>query len=373
MLPLSLKLKRKDLEDIKGMLRYEEARVVRRANILNCLHLGYGSGEIAQILNIDPKTVTNVGNAYLEAGLEAALFDEERSGRPIDFDDRERSRIVAMVCTDPPAGYYRWTLDLIVEEAERRQLVDSSISREQVRIILQEDDLKPWREKMWCIGKLNAEYIRKMEDVLDVYERPFDEKWPVICLDEKPVALIADTRERIKPCESGEILKKDYEYARNGSVNVFCAVEPKVGRYFNTVTPTRCGAEFAQFLKRLESKYASAEKIVLVMDNLSTHKEKALIERYGEEEGKRLWSRFEVHYTPVHGSWLNQAEIAIGMYSRQCLGDGRIGDNDNLVLQTKAWNKQINRKAVKIQWRFTKSKARKSFAYKLSDYAEKLF
>src|SRR5262245_19720642 len=113
MAPLSLKLKRKDLEDIREMLKYEEARVVRRANIMNCLKLGYASGEIAPMLNVDPKTVINVGNAYLEAGLEAALFDDERSGRPIDFDDRERSRIVAMVCTDPPAGYYRWTLDLI--------------------------------------------------------------------------------------------------------------------------------------------------------------------------------------------------------------------------------------------------------------------
>lgn len=371
MAPLSLKLKRKDVEAIRGMLRYEEARVVRRANILNCLHLGYGSGEIAQILNVDPKTVINVGNAYVEAGLESALFDEARSGRPIDFDDRERSRIVAMVCTDPPAGHYRWTLDLIAEEAEKRRLVDG-VSREQVRLILQEHGLKPWQEKMWCIGELDAEYIRRMEDVLDVYERPYDEKRPVICLDEKPVALIADARERIKPCEPGEVLKKDYEYARNGSVNVFCAVEPKVGRYFNTVTPTRCGAEFAQFVKRLESQYAAAEKIVLVMDNLSTHKEKQLIERYGDEEGKRLWSRFEVHYTPTHGSWLNQAEIAIGMYSRQCLGDGRIGDHHNLVRQTKAWNTRINRKAVKIQWRFTKSKARKSFAYKPSRHSEKL-
>jgi hypothetical protein len=189
-------------------------------------------------------------------------------------------------------------------------LVEQSISREQVRIILQEHDLKPWQEKMWCIGEFDEEYIQKMEDVLDVYARPYDEKKPVICVDEKPVPLIGDSRERILPEKPGDILKKDYEYERNGSVNVFCAVESKAGKYINKVTEKRCGSDFAKFLKSLSVEYVSAEKIVLVMDNLSTHKEKHLIEFYGESIGKDLWNRFEVHYTPKHGSWLNQAEIA---------------------------------------------------------------
>lgn len=360
---LMVRLKKKELEAIKEYLKYEEPRVIRRANILNCLHLGYGSTAIAEILNVDRRTVTNVANAYFAGGLESGLYDDERSGRPIDFDDRERSRIVAMVCSDPPDGTYRWTLDLIAEETQKRDLIEGSISREQVRIILQEHDLKPWQEKMWCIGKLDEEYIRRMEDVLDVYARHYDEKKPVVCVDEKPVALIGDTRDRILPKKPGDILKKDYEYERNGSVNVFCAVEPKAGKYINTVTERRCGSDFAKLIKSLAQKYSDAEKIVLVMDNLATHKEKHLIDYYGEEEGKKLWNKFEVHYTPKHGSWLNQAEIAIGMYSRQCLGDGRIGDFDNLKKQTKAWNDRTNRKAIKIHWRFTKSKARKSLGY----------
>lgn len=208
MAPLKLTLSKKDVEHIKHLLRYEEARVIRRANILNCLHLGYASGEIAQILNVDPKTVTNIGHAYEEGGLDAALFDDERSGRPIDIDDRERSRIVAMVCSDPPTGHYRWTLDLIAAEAGKRDLLESSISRETVRIILQEHDIKPWQEKMWCIGTLDTEYIRRMEDVLDVYARSFDAKKPVICLDEKPVPLIGDTRERLRPQGPGEVFKE---------------------------------------------------------------------------------------------------------------------------------------------------------------------
>ena len=372
MLPIKITLRKKEIFAIKEFVKYEEARVIRRANILNCLHHGYLSSEISLILNVDQKTVTNVGNAYLESGFDSALYDDERSGRPIDFDDRERSRIIAMVCTNPPSGSYRWTLDLIAEESKKRELIDRTISREQVSIILQEHDLKPWQEKMWCIGKLNEEYIQKMEDVLDVYARPYDEKKPVVCVDEKPVALMGDTRNRILPKNPGDILKKDYEYKRNGSVNVFCAVEPKAGKYINTVTERRCGSDFAKFIKSLSEKYNGVEKIVLVMDNLATHKEKHLIDFYGEREGKKLWNKFEVHHTPKHGSWLNQAEIAIGMYSRQCLGDGRIGTIENLKLQTRAWNKRANKKKVKINWRFTKSKARKSLDYTLTKHSEKL-
>lgn len=369
---LIVRLKSKERARVAALLKYEEARVVRRANILNCLHLGYKSGEIAAILNVDPKTVANVANAFNEAGMDSALFDDERSGRPIDFDDREKSRIVAMVCSDPPDGNYRWTLNLIAEEAQKRDLVNRNISREQVRIILHEHDLKPWREKMWCIGKMDAEYVGRMEDILDVYERQYDAKKPVVCVDEKPVALISDTRDRISPDKNGGILKKDYEYRRGGSANVFCAVEPKMGRYLNSVTESRCGSDFAAFLKSVAAQYSSAEKITLVMDNLSTHKEKHLIDLFGETEGQKLWSRFEAHYTPKHASWLNQAEIAIGMYSRQCLGDGRVGDIANLRTQTRAWNKKVNRKATKINWRFTKSKARKSLDYDPNDYQEKL-
>lgn len=361
--PLTLKLKPSDLTEIRYRLSIEEPRVIRRANILNCLHLGYASSQIAQILNVDPKTVTNVGNAYLEGGLDSALYDEERSGRPIDFDDRERSRIVAMVCSQPPRGFYRWTLDLIVEEAQKRQLVDGQISRETVRVILQEHDLKPWQEKMWCIAELNEEYIERMEDVLDVYQRPYDPQRPVICVDEKPVALFSDATPRLPPRGPGEVLLKDYEYQRSGSANVFCAVEPKAGVYINKVTECRDGLEFSIFITELVRRYESAEKIVLVMDNLSTHSGEILKEHMGEDLARKLSNRFEIHYTPKHASWLNQAEIAIGMYSRQCLGDGRVGDIQSLKKQTAAWNKAANEKRQRIQWRFTKDKARKSMGY----------
>lgn len=360
---ITVKLHWKQVERIAEILKYEEARVIRRANILSCLDNGLTSGIISNILHVDPKTVRNVAHAFNESGMDAALFDDERSGRPIDLDDKVRSRIVAMVCSNPPSGHYRWTLDLIVEEAGK--VTDGEkieLSREQVRVILQEHDLKPWLEKMWCIAEINQEYIERMEDVLDVYEAPYDEKKPVVCIDEKPVPLISDSRERI-PESPGSIRKIDYEYERNGSVNVFCGVEPKAGKYFNEVTERRCGSDFAGFLKIISNAYPQAEKIHLVMDNLSTHKKKHVIDSLGETAGTHLWERFEIHYTPKHASWLNQAEIAIGMYSRQCLGDGRIGELKYLKAQTEAWNKRINKKGTKIQWRFTKTKARKSLLY----------
>lgn len=361
--PLHLQLKAKELKKIRYLLKIEEPRVIRRANILNCLHLGYVSSDIARILNVSPRTVTNIGNTYLEKGLDSALYDEERSGRPIDFDDRERSRIIAMVCSSPPSGFYRWTLDLIVEETQKRKLVPGSISRETIRIILQEHDLKPWQEKMWCIGELDKEYIERMEDILDVYERPYDRRYPVICLDEKPVALFSDKVSRLPSRGPGEVLLKDYEYVRSGSANVFCAVEPKAGRYFNKVTDCRDGVEFTLFMTELVKHYASAEKIVLVMDNLSTHTGEILEQHLGEELAKQMLDKLEIHYTPKHASWLNQAEIAIGMYSRQCLGDGRVGDVNALRKKTAAWNKAANDKKQTIQWRFTKGKARKSMGY----------
>lgn len=358
--PLTLSLTPEDLEEIRYRLKVDEPRVIRRANVLNCLHLGYRSGDIAMILNVDPKTVTNVGNVYLESGLDGALYDDERSGRPIDIDDRERSRIVAMVCSKPPEGFYRWTLDLIVDEAHRRNLVKDGISRESVRIILQEHDLKPWREKMWCVPELDEQYIERMEALLDLYEKPHDPRHPVLCLDEKPVALFSDKRERLAVRKPGQIL---HEYVRAGSANVFCAVEPKAGRYINKVTQTRDGLEFSIFLTELANEYSSADKIALVMDNLSTHSLEVLKQHMDETLAQKVWERFEVYFTPKHASWLNQAEIAIGMYSRQCLGDGRVGNLFELTKKTAAWNKAANVKGQVIQWRFTKSKARKSFGY----------
>lgn len=351
----------KEGQEISAIIkRGGSGRLLSRAMTLKMKDKNYTNIEIADILEITPRTVINIYQNYTELGLDRALKDDPRPGQPIQFDDRIKSNIVAMVCSDPPEGFDRWTLELIKDQSAKR--LETDISKESIRLLLQEHDLKPWQQKMWCVPSLDDEYIEKMEDVLKVYEKAYDVNYPVICLDEKPVALFEDKRAPIL-MEPGKVLKRDYEYKRNGSVNVFCAVEALKGVYVNRVTENRKGVEFAKILGSLARKYDQAKHIVLVMDNLNTHKEKSLIEFYGENEGARIWKRFEVHYTPKHGSWLNQAEIAIGMYARQCLGHSRIGDIDLLRKKTNAWNKIINRKNVTIQWKFTAQNAREKFQY----------
>lgn len=338
-----------------------DARVIYRANALNLRHRDFTLIEVADILEITSRTVLNTEQNYEEYGLDRALHDDSRPGQPIKFDDRVKSHIVATVCSDPPEGFDRWTLDLIQSKVEKDKVIDS-ISRESIRIILQEHDLKPWQQKSWCVPELDDEFIEKMEDVLKVYERPYNEQRPVVCIDEKPIQLLDETRppSGIAP---GEVKKVDYEYKRNGTCSVFCAVEPLAGKYINKVTERRTSNDFAKFLSSVERKYENVEKIILIMDNLNTHKEKSLINFYGEEKGTEIWKRFEVHYSPKHGSWLNQAEIAINMYSRQCLGKSRIPDIEILRKKTKFWNKVMNQKAITINWSFNRKKAREKFGY----------
>ena len=202
-----------------------------------------------------------------------------------------------------------------------------------------------------------------MEDVLDLYERPYKKHEPVVCLDERPVQLLADTRSPL-PVKPGHIAKQDYEYRRCGTCNVFCGVEPKAGRHFTKVTPNRKGTEFAKMTQRLLRAYPHAKKIHLVVDNLSTHTEKSLTDRYGVRKGKAMWKRFQVHYTPTHGSWLNQAEIEIGLFSRQCLGKDRVKRIEELDERARAWNWRMNRKKITIDWTFTTTQARKKMKYK---------
>ncbi len=218
---------------------------------------------------------------------------------------------------------------------------------------------------MWCVAKLDEEYIERMEDVLKVYEKPLTERAPVVCLDEKPVVLHEDTRPPVR-MRPGQVARRDYEYKRCGTANVFCAVEPKAGRHFTKPTPTRKSPEFADFLLEIAASYPKADTIHLVLDNLSTHSRKAVIDRFGEKAGDWLWKRFTVHHTPKHGSWLNQAEIEIGIFSRQCLGKRRIATIDDLTTQTRAWNQRINQNQTTIKWKFTRKKARRKLKYNIT-------
>lgn len=196
-----------------------------------------------------------------------------------------------------------------------------------------------------------------MERVLDIYKRPYNIDYPVVCMDESPKQLISTTRKNI-PMRPGHAQKVDYEYIRKGVVNVFIANEPLVGMRYLQVTQTRKKKDWAYFIKRIcDEFYPNAKKITLVMDNLNTHKPSSLYDTFTPEEAKRIWDRFEFIYTPKHGSWLNMAEIELHVLNGQCL-NRYIDSIDEVEKQVKAWQNHRNNKDTKINWRFTNKHAR---------------
>ena len=215
---------------------------------------------------------------------------------------------------------------------------------------------------MWTISKLDNEFITRMENLLDLYERQYNPREPVVCLDERPLQLLGDVRKRI-PARPGQEARYDYEYFRNGTVNVFCTVEPLAGKHFTKVTPDRGGLQFALMMRDVANRYPRADTIHLVLDNLNTHQQKFLIEHLGPKRGARLWKRFTIHYTPKHGSWLNQAEIEISLFNRLCMGRRRIHVIWDLLRDVEAWDCYANENRIKINWRFTTKKAREKFDY----------
>lgn len=176
------------------------------------------------------------------------------------------------------------------------------------------------------------------------------------------MSLHADVRP-VRPARPGHLAKRDTEYARGGTANIFAIVEPKAGWHFTRATPDRSGCQFAQAIRDLGAAYPTARTIHLVLDNLSTHIEGSLIKHLGRRHGRRLWRRFTVHDTPTHGSWLNPAEIELSLITRQCLGTQRIPDLLQLQTHTRAWNRRANRRKTHINWRFTRTDARRKFSY----------
>lgn len=196
-----------------------------------------------------------------------------------------------------------------------------------------------------------------MEDVLEVYKRPYDPKRPVVCLDETSKQLIGETRTPV-PAAPGQVAHYDCEYVRNGVANIFMIFEPLAGQRDVEVTVRRTKKDYAQCLRKLsDERYPDAEIIVLVQDNLNTHSPASLYEAFEPAEAKRLAERFEFHYTPKHGSWLDMAEIELGILGRQCLSQ-RIDNIEELRRQVNAWEKSRDKADVKVDWQFTTTDAR---------------
>ena len=218
--------------------------------------------------------------------------------------------------------------------------------------------MKPWLKQHWVLPKEgNAEFVCAMEDVLEVYSRPYDPARPVVCMDEASKQLVADITPPL-PMQPGQPSRQDYEYERRGTANLFMTCEPLAGHRHVKVTDRRTNADFAYLLRDLaDIDYRHAEKVVLVSDNLNTHKPAVLYEVFPPEEARRLADRFEFHHTPKHASWLNIAECELSVLGRQCL-DRRIDDRDFLAREVAAWEQDRNSQPVRVDWQFTTADAR---------------
>ena len=195
-----------------------------------------------------------------------------------------------------------------------------------------------------------------MEKVLDVYRRPYDPKFPVICMDESPRQLIDEVKTPI-PAAPGRPARHDYEYKRHGVCNVFMANEPLAGKRMVKITERKTKQDWACFISEIEGRYNDAEKITLVMDNLNTHNPGSLYEAFPPDQAKKLWDRFEFVYTPKHGSWLNMAEIELNVLIRQCL-NRRIPEMATVTTEVEAWQNHRNTQNATINWQFTTKDAR---------------
>jgi transposase len=361
-------------DELTAMLRggKHPARKLKRAQILLAADAGQSDETIATTVVVGGSTVYRTKRRFVEMGLEVALCEEPRPGAERKLTGKEEALLVATACSSPPPGCARWTLELLAD-AFVKLTQHEQLSRETVRRRLAENDLKPWRKDMWCIPKVDAEYVARMEDVLDLGACPRaghrpdpgaetpDPTRPVVCFDESPTQLIGEVRQPIPPAP-GRLERYDCEYKRNGTANLFVFLDAHRPWRRVKVTDRRAAEDFAQCMRDLvDLHYPKAERIRVVLDNLSTHSAAALYQSLPASEARRVIRRLEFHYTPKHASWLNMVEIEIGVLRGQCL-DRRIESRDRLVAEVAAWERRRNASGARINWMFSTDQARVKLA-----------
>ncbi|NTX41729.1 IS630 family transposase [Myxococcus sp. CA033] len=331
-------------------------RHVKRAQILLAAHVGVTDEQIARSVRVSVSTVYRVKRRFVEGGVDHALHERQRPGASRKLTGKQEALLVATACSTPPKGRARWTLQLLADELVRLT-EHEDLSRETVRRRLEENELKPWQQRMWCIPKVDAEYVARMEDVLELYAEPPDAKRPVVCFDETPNQLIGEVRTPL-PAMPGTPRRYDYEYQRNGTVNLFVLLDVHRAWRHVEVTDQRTAKDFALQMRALvDVHYPEAETIRVVLDNLSTHSPGALYEAFPPQEARRILKKLEFHFVPKHASWLNMVEIEISVLTRQCL-DRRISNKLTLKREVARWERMRNKKGARVRWRFTIDSAR---------------
>jgi transposase len=333
-----------------------KVRRIKRAQILLAANAGASDEDIARDVGVGTSTVYRTKRRFVEEGLEQALSEEPRPGAPRKLSVSHEALLVATACSTPPQGRAHWTCELLAGQMVLLT-AHESISRETIRRRLAALQIKPWQKKMWCIAKVDAEYVARMEDVLELYTEAPNPRRPVVCFDETPRQLIGETRTPI-PAAPGSPKRVDYEYRRNGTANLFVFVDAHYPWRHVEVTDRRTSIDFAGQMRALaDQHYPHAERIRVVLDNLSTHTPGALYEAFAPEEARRILRRLEFHYTPKHASWLNMAEIEISVLVKECL-DRRIPDKIALAYEIGAWELRRNLSGARINWLFSVERAR---------------
>src|ERR1700756_4851503 len=276
-----IELSQAEREELTAMLSggKHAARKLKRAQILLAADIGSRDEEIAWTVRVSASTVYRTKRRFVEGNLDRALSEEPRPGAERKLTGKEEALLVAIACAKPPAGRRRWTLALLADVMV--ELTDQdSLSGETVRRRLADNDLKPWRRDMWCIPHVDGEYVARMEDVLDLYAEAPDPARPLVCFDETPVQLIGEVRQPV-PAQPGQRERYDYEYRRNGTVNLFFPFDPYRGWRNVKVTDRRAAVDYAHCMRELvDVHYPDAACIRVVQDNLSIHKPGALYQAF---------------------------------------------------------------------------------------------
>ena len=338
--------------------RLLKARILLKADVSEAGE-GWSDSRIIKALETSVSMVYRVRKQLVEEGFEAVLSRKQRATPAVAriFDGEKEAKLIALACSKPPKGRARWTLRLLENKVVELHIVDRASDFDD-RAGAQKNILKPHRRQCWVIPpKANSAFVAAMEDVLAVYTRPRDPDRPLVCLDETSKQLLAETRAPI-PMKPGRPARCDYEYERNGTANLFMLFAPLEGWRHVKVTDRHTAVDYAHVLKDLaDVHFANAKTIVLVQDNLNIHSKASLYEAFPAAEARRLVERFEWHYTPKHGSWLDLAESELGVLSSQCL-DRRIPDKQTLIDEIAAWEHDRNANHAKANWQFKTPDAR---------------
>src|SRR5271165_2125310 len=361
-----VKLTIEERERLDGLIRAgkSSAQLLTRARILLKADVseggeGWSDRAISAALDTSINTVSRTRQQLVEEGFEATLKRKynPNSARPRIFDGAAEAKLIALTCSPAPEGFARWSLRLLEEKVVELNIVEKA-SDNTIGRTLKKNALKPHRKSQWVIPPdASAGFVAAMEDVLETYQKPRDPDRPLVCLDETSKQLVVETRTPI-PAKPGQPARHDYQYERNGVANLFMVFAPLEGWRHVKVTDRHAAVDYAHVLKELsDTHFPSAKQIQLVQDNLSTHTAASLYAAFPAPEARRLAMRFEWHYTPKHGSWLDMAESELAVLTTQCLSR-RIPDKQTLEREVAAWQDHRNKHHAKADWQFTTDDAR---------------